>query len=52
MRKNELADGLDDEKRLYKAELCAGRKVKAIRHKKKKDQSGRRDWTWRSRPQL
>ena len=34
---DELADGSDDEKRLYKAELQAGRKVKATKQKFRKD---------------
>ena len=41
-------------KRLYKAELRAGKKVKTMRAKKKKDQPIRRDWAWKPRwqPQL
>ena len=46
---DELADGSDDEKRLYKAELRAGRKVKSTKTKlKRKDQSNtRREWSAR-----
>ena len=46
---DELADGSDDEKRLYKAELRVGKKVKSMRAKKKKDQPIRKDWAWRPR---
>ena len=41
---DELADGSDDEKRLYKAELRAGRKMKATRQKRKPIQPNRKDW--------
>ena len=46
---DELADGSDDEKRLYKAELRAGKKVKSMRAKKKKDQPVRKDRVWNPR---
>ena len=50
---DELADGSDDEKRLYKAELQAGRKVKATKQKFRKDQSNR-VWRhrWQSQPNI
>lgn len=45
---DELADGSDDEKRLYKAELRAGKKVKAGKAKKKF--ANRKDWSpWKPR---
>ena len=43
---DELADGSDDEKRLYKAELRAGRKVKAGKVKKK-NPFPKKDWGWK-----
>ena len=45
---DELADGSDDEKRLYKAELRAGRKMKAAKQKRKPSQP-KKDPVWRPR---
>ena len=49
---DELADGSDDEKRLYKAELRAGRKVKATKQKFRKKDQPNRVWRprWQSQP--
>lgn len=52
---DELADGLDDEKRLYKAELRAGRKVKVMKakfNKKKKDYEKPQHWKPKWQPNL
>ena len=48
---DELADGSDDEKRLYRAELRAGKKAKAGKAaKRKKEQFPRREsWAWKPR---
>jgi hypothetical protein len=48
----ELADCSDDEKRLYKAELRAGRKVKATKQKFRKKDQPNRVWRpkWQSQP--
>ena len=48
---DELADNSDDEKRLYRAELHAGRKVKAAAAKNKKEKDGfRKEWKPRYQP--
>ena len=47
---DELADNSDDEKRLYRAELRAGRRIKAAAAKNKKKKDGFRK-EWRPRPQ-
>ena len=45
VEEDELADNSDDEKRLYRAELHAGRKVKAAAAKsKKKKDNFRKEW--------
>ena len=48
---DELADGSDDEKRLYRAEMRAGKKAKAGKAaKRKREQFPRRDsWAWKPR---
>ena len=46
---DELADGSDDEKRLYRAELRAGKKVKATRARKNRIQFPKKEWAWKSR---
>ena len=47
---DEVADGSDDEKRIYKAELRAGRKVKTSKAKLRRNyrSSSIKDWIWRS----
>ena len=40
---DELVDSSDDEKRLYKAELRAVRKVRATKQKRNKDQPNRKE---------
>ena len=47
---DELADNSDDEKRLYRAKLHAGRRIKAAAAKNKKKKDGFRK-EWRPRPQ-
>ena len=47
---DELADGSDDEKRLYKAELRADRKMKATKQKRKPSQPIKKDWRPRWQP--
>lgn len=46
---DELADGSDDEKRLYKAELRASKKAKAVKAKKNKVQFPKREWAYKPR---
>ena len=41
---DKLADSSDDEKRLYRAELWAGRKMKVTKQKRKPSQPIRKDW--------
>ena len=48
---DELADGSDDEKRLYKAEMRARRKVRAVKQKKGRKDLPRRDWGWKQKLQ-
>ena len=45
---DELADGSDDEKRLYRAEMRAGKKAKSVKARKRKEFFPKRDWL--SRP--
>ena len=49
---DELADGSDDEKRLYKAELRAGRKIKVMKSKFNQDYEKPQHWKPRWQPNL
>jgi hypothetical protein len=46
---DELADGSDDEKRLYRAEMRAGKKAKAGKAAKRKQFPRRDSWAWKPR---